>query len=265
MKTRRIVYACVVALAWIGPAGRPARAFVITPDQPGANSYTPSQPYTLANGTQGLTVLNPRGVESLPRGGTAGFLAALTAGYGPNGTVNAGWTWSTAPADLQGGFNITTYQAQGDANFVGALFRADYNPGQGDPMRNFHWIQRVVADNRPAPGVIDVKPGQTSDPYYDTGFNPGSTYFTDNPARGASSPHWWSGEVYLVVETAPKTFTIYNGVRWGWVNTLPEPSALLLGALGLAGAAGCGAAARARRHGKGLGTAAGAPLPCPRP
>ncbi|NER03709.1 MAG: PEP-CTERM sorting domain-containing protein [Okeania sp. SIO3C4] len=213
-------------------------AFTITPAQPGASmTFDPSEEYTLPDGRKGITTLDPLSVTEITRGGTAGFLAQLRAEF----PATAGWNFTAAAADLAGSFNIDIYDAQGTPGRVGAEFQLQYNPGAGDPTsagNDLHWIQRVVNNHNittnPGHGnpenVIDIPLGQTN-PFYDQipgiiGTDEDTLY--DFPGRtDADENHFWFAELYLVEETAPMTVTIYNGVRWGWRNTIPEPSSVL--------------------------------------
>ncbi|MGB3512871.1 MAG: PEP-CTERM sorting domain-containing protein [Microcoleaceae cyanobacterium] len=229
-------------------------AFTITPAQPGASiRFDPSEEYTLPDGRKGVTTLDPLSVTEITRGGTAGFLDQLRAEF----PVVDGWNFNAAAADLAGSFNIDIYDAQGTPARVGTEFQLQYNPSAGDPTpadKDLHWIQRVVDNHNittnPGHGnpenVIDIVAGQT-DPYYDTNFGIqpfDERTFYDFPGRtDADRSHFWFAELYLVEETAPMTVTIYNGVRWGWRNTIPEPSSVLglfaIGALGTGSALKC--------------------------
>lgn len=221
-------------------------AFAITPVQPGATVlYDASESVICgpAGGFRCTTTLSPLSVTNLARGGTAGFLARLGAEFPL-------WVAVAAGADLAGTFNITHYDAVNNGARAGANFIMDYVAGAGDPAGDLHWIQRVFDNHKlgaahgTAEDVIDFLAagvGQTRPavPYYDvlpTG--PGAIapfavppHFEDGPGREALMPHTWTAEVYLVRQTAARNVTIYNGVRWGWVNTIrpiPEPGTLLL-------------------------------------
>jgi hypothetical protein len=54
-------------------------------------------------------------------------------------------------------------------------------------------------------------------PFYNesTGLSTEDTFY-DTPFRSdIKENHNWDAELYLVEETAPKTVTIYNGIKWG--------------------------------------------------
>ena len=51
-------------------------------------------------------------------------------------------------------------------------------------------------------------------------------------------PQFWTADLYLVTGPAANTagqVTIYDGIQWGWVNDLPEPSTFVLISLGTFG------------------------------
>jgi len=243
-------------------------AFVITPPQPGATViYDAEEEYNLGGGVTGVTRLNPLSVTSIQRGGTAGFLDQLRAEF----TAAEGWTFLAAAQDLAGSFNITHYDAVSpttDPGRVGANFAFDYNRAGTDPMTAgttvLHWIQRVVDNHnitnnpghdnpenvidflspsgtqtRPDVPFYDVLP--TGDPLFDIPPFAVPPHFEDGTRRtDPNRSHTWMAEVYLVsLQTdAPKRVTIYNGASWGWENhVIPEPSSLLLFAVGIIGTA----------------------------
>jgi hypothetical protein len=250
----RLRFFLVVAV--LGGFAQPsAYGFMITPNQPGAtNRYVGQQSYTLPDGRMGTTTLMP--VTALPVGGTAAFLAELNREFGPNGTVDPGWTFMAAPQPLQGTFQITVNRAEGTANRVGEEFRLTYIPAGTDPV-NIHWIQRVVDNHkiqrfRDANGKFTTQDfgfgtmenkidiilgaGGQKTPYYGAFSNDADPMFFDFPRRlSADQEQVWGAELYLVAEIAPKTVVIYNGISWGWQNTIatPEPATLVIAGTGI--------------------------------
>lgn len=234
-------------------ANYPAFGFSIVPAQPGAtNNYRINDVYTQPGGAQRSVVLNPAGVDELLRGGTDTFLATLQAEF-------PAWTFNIAPSDLAGTFNIQNNYACGlgttdcatergsPSTIVGSFIDVTYTPGAGDPTaaaNDLHWIQRVFDNhnvtNSPGHGnaedVTDIRAGFTdpvlglcdNNPYYDCGFFAGETFFVDRPSRSSDSgsDHVWGAELYLVEQTAANTVTIYNGIKWGWLNTASDIRAL---------------------------------------
>lgn len=231
----------------------PIFAFDITPAQPGADTtYRLTDVYTLAGGQQKSVALNPAGIEELILGGTASFLATVQAEF-PT------WTFTSANNDLAGAFNVESYYACGTGTtdcgtergvpgtVVGNFIDITYAAGAGDPTaagNDLHWIQRIASNHALGAGgghgvnvdKVDNDSGDTEPvlgdcddvPYYDCGYFAGETFFVDRPNRTADSAndHVWTAELYLVEQTAADTVTIYNGVRWGWVNTDSDVRAL---------------------------------------
>ncbi len=222
-------------------AGGPAAGFDVLPAQPGASTtYRFTDIYTLAGGAQRAVALNPAGVEILPRGGSDSFLATLRAEF-PD------WTFNAASSDLAGTFTIQNYYACGlgtldcgteqgvPDNIIGSFVDVTYNPAAGDPTaaaNELHWIQRLFTNHALGAGGghgvnedkvdNDSSPAECANvPYYDCGFFAGETFLVDRPSRSGDSAndHVWGAEVYLVEQTAPRTVTIYNGIKWGWLNT----------------------------------------------
>ncbi len=231
-----------------------AYGFSVTPAQPGAaTTYRLLDVYTLPGGAQRSVVINPAGIESIIRGGTDTFLATLQSEF-PD------WTFNAADTDLTGSFNIQNYYACGlgttncgteqgvPGTIVGSFVDVTYTPGAGDPTAaadNLHWIQRLFANHALGAGgghgvnedkidndntVVDTVLGAcSSSPYYDCGYFAGETFFVDRPSRSGDpeSDHVWGAELYLVEETADDTVTIYNGIKWGWLNTSSDVRALV--------------------------------------
>jgi len=248
---------CLVTTPVIAFSSSSVLAFSITPTQPGATEIYDAEEEYIINEQEGITRLNPLSVTELPRGGTAGLLELLNTEFVPNG-----WTFQTADNDLAGSFNITNYNAVGTPSTVGAIFDLDYVPQGVDPITRgntrLHWIERIF-NNHPITGshgdndnaiIGGIQTNPFTDPgrlFYDF------TVFSATPPRFVAAPrrpdpdksHQWNAELYLVSIdiTNPNTVTIYNGIRWGWTNTIseplsvPEPSSVLgLLALGTFGA-----------------------------
>ncbi|HAX87721.1 MAG TPA: hypothetical protein DCY91_16010 [Cyanobacteria bacterium UBA11370] len=210
-------------------------AFSITPNQPGADTYIPTEEYILPPDRQGITFLSPPSVTKIERDSdlTKKLDNLLKAAFGATGTIDTGWSFTFAPNDLEGSFHITEYVAVGKPTQVGANFRIEYRPIGGDPKpanKELHWIQRVVNNHNitdnPGHGnqedVIDRKSNVKS-PFYDVSWAWPEGIFGDRPRRESENNHNWLGEVYLAELTAPKTVTIYNGVQWGWKNRVSCP------------------------------------------
>ena len=198
--------------------------------------------YTLANQSTVTTRLSPINIASLPRGGTSSLLALLNLNF-------LTWTFTPASNDLVGTFEIQAYDAVATSDNVGAQLLLNYIPGISvtDPtpeLNNLHWIQRVYDNhnvtNNPGHGnienVIDIGSGVTN-PFYDTAFLANETTFFDFSRRpDVNSSHNWLAELYLVEEIAPRQVTIYNGIQWGWENTVesvPEPLTILASGVSL--------------------------------
>ena len=225
-----IIFLTTTAL--LALTGQSSLAFSITPNQPGAGTYVPSEEYNLPPDRQGVTFLSPFSVTKIqPNSDSTKKLDdLLKAGFGATGTIDTGWTFTFAN-DLAGSFNITQYVAVGKPTEVGANFRLEYKPMGSDPTpaaKELHWIQRVV-DNHSITGnhgdkedVIDRK-ATVKSPFYDASWAWPEGTFGDKPRREPQNNHNWLGEVYLAELTAPKTVTIYNGVQWGWKNQVSCP------------------------------------------
>ncbi len=158
---------------------------------------------------------------------------------------------------------IRTYYADlpGNPPGVGANIQLRYSPAVTyNPLINYnpttagselHWIGRVMSNHNfktnqhgDTEDVIDVASGQPN-PFYD--LNPSVTFtdeddFADGPARpDLQNDHYWSAELYLVEKTPGKQeVTIYNGISWGWRNTVtPPPPVSLPPCVGGSGGGGC--------------------------
>jgi|GEM_PF-4879744 len=221
-----------------------ALGFSITPAQPGASiNYDATRNYTSGAYT-GVASNNPISVTGLVRGGTAGFLTDVKTDYTGYAYKGSTWTFNAAGADLTGTFDIEKYDILGPLNnTLGTEFQLKYTPGKGDPIADpdrakntVHWIQRVIDNHNittnPGHGnaedIVDIGKTQVT-PYYDDPTFSLPPVFYDFPSRNdPTKAHSWTAELYLVQETAAKTVTVYNGVKWGWQNTVvPEPATLL--------------------------------------
>ncbi|MCL1475565.1 hypothetical protein [Argonema antarcticum] len=135
---------------------------------------------------------------------------------------------------------------------AGAFLNLKYTAGTGDPSlargNKIHWIQRIFNNYDISAGygnnqnTIDTQ--LPDNPYYDSiypFFNDPSLkpdVFRDTVTRRifpvpSPSDIRWQAELYLVEETATKMVEgkivgdvkIYNGITWGWTNTLtPKPT-----------------------------------------
>jgi len=237
-------------------------AISLQPAQPGATvTFDASETYALPGGPPigGITDILPGSVSLLPKGGSAGFVDILGASF-PN------WTFGGAAAELFGQFVVTVYDAVGTADTVGVDFEMDYTPAFGDESDinngNFRWIQWVV-DNHDVTGVHGANESLIDTasfdplvepvvPYYDTlsqaeiaaGRKPFADppHFEDSPRRSdPDNAHLWVAELYLVEEIGFQSAIIYEGVKWGWQNTLiqgppapiPLPASWLLFSSGI--------------------------------
>ena len=204
--------------------GKSSLAFTIIPSQPGASVfYQPSQAYSLADGSQGITELDPLSITSIARGGTTDFLDKLLETF-PD------WTFNAADKDLAGTFEIGVYQALGLSTGldpgVGAELQLRYLPASSyNPTFNYnptsesnelHWIQRVVNNHALIPtlsGTINLGHGTLEDKI--------------DVFQEQTDP------------TKPKEVRIYNGVKWGWTNTVTPPTTGGGGCNGSSGGGGC--------------------------
>ncbi len=248
MAARKSLWTVAIATVLLAAVPAVVMAFGIRPPQPGAHTqYDFAEWYTDGPGV-GVVWLDPAGVTSIARGGTAAFNARLAASY-------PAWNFVPAGADLNGFFDVDIYDAK-DTNHlggpaVGAEIYLRYTLGAGDPQPNpalggsCHWIQRVrdnhnITDNPGHGNLEDVIDVGGALPYYDqvgdAGWNAaaGTFYFHDWPSRpDRRRYHWWDAELYLVDETAAQAATIYNGVSWGWRNVWMCPNILAGPALGV--------------------------------
>ena len=192
-------------------------------------------------------------------------LVALTSSSLKMGNY-AAWV-DSAPKFGQNGLSVG---ATNDRGFGGAIFSLGYQfntqnaakPTDPDPTTT-HWIQ-VVHTNAPLSNEItygvkdanqagyydvidDTETGQKAaptNPFYDNLFAGNNTTLLDNPARPFvngldGNPVDWEAQAFLTTgDLTKKTLTIYDGVWWGFTNTVPEPPPFALVALAVL-ALGC--------------------------
>ncbi|MCC3409417.1 MAG: hypothetical protein JGK17_28460 [Microcoleus sp. PH2017_10_PVI_O_A] len=149
-----------------------------------------------------------------------------------------------SPKDGCGGASTPYTDINDTYRGVGSLFHLKYHPGKGDPQPGegkLHWIQMVqanygsnVAGASRIPGISFIDNfNRKENPYYDRPNSrfAGEDFFMDQPYAGslkrasASRNNYFTAQLYLVQETTPptskkRTITIYNGIRWGWKNTV---------------------------------------------
>ncbi|MCC3415295.1 MULTISPECIES: hypothetical protein [unclassified Microcoleus] len=157
-----------------------------------------------------------------------------------------------SPKDGCGGASTPYTDINDTYRGVGSLFHLKYHPGKGDPQPGegkLHWIQMVqanygsnVAGASRIPGISFIDNfNRKENPYYDRPNSrfAGEDFFMDQPYAGslkrasASRNNYFKAQLYLVQETTPpkskkRTLTIYNGIKWGWKNTVtrrkePDP------------------------------------------
>ncbi len=243
----------------VGLTGRASIAFNIIPPSPGATKfYRPESIYKIDKNRESRTEIGMGlWLEPLPHGGTTTFKNTLSLWSSfKSEQGRSGWSLNAAAEDLKGSFEVITYQACspkdgcGGASTsvsdihktyrgVGSLFHLKYHPGKGDPQPGegkLHWIQIVQANygsNTPGASRMHGVPfidnfNKKQNPYYDRPNSPfaGEDFFMDRPySPVASRDNYFKAQLYLVQETTPprskkRTITIYNGIKWGWKNTV---------------------------------------------
>ncbi|XZO04275.1 MAG: hypothetical protein ACM65L_11400 [Microcoleus sp.] len=149
-----------------------------------------------------------------------------------------------SPNDGCGGASTSISDINDTYRGVGSLFHLKYHPGKGDPQPGegkLHWIQivqanygRNIAGASWIPGVPFIDNfNRKQNPYYDRPNSSvaGEDFFMDQPyvsslkRASASTNNYFKAQLYLVQETTPpkskkRTITIYNGIKWGWKNTV---------------------------------------------
>ncbi len=149
-----------------------------------------------------------------------------------------------SPKDECGGASTHYSDINESYRAVGSLFHLKYHPGKGDPQPGegkLHWIQMVQANygsNVAGASLIHGVPfidnfNRKENPYYDRPNSrfAGEDFLMDQPYNpslkraSASRNNYFKAQLYLVQETTPpkskkRTITIYNGIKWGWKNTV---------------------------------------------
>jgi hypothetical protein len=259
MLFRQYPQALLTSFLIVGLTGRASIAFNIIPPNPGATKfYRPESTYQIDKNRESKTEID-MGLwsEPLPHGGTPIFKNALSLWSSfKSEQGRSGWSFNAAAEDLKGSFEVITYQACSpkdecggastsisDINEpyrgVGSLFHLKYHPGKGDPQPGegkLHWIQMVQANygsNVPGASRIHGVPfidnfNRKQNPYYDRPNSrfAGEDFLTDQPYNDVvTRNNYFKAQLYLVQETTPprskkRTITIYNGIKWGWKNTV---------------------------------------------
>jgi hypothetical protein len=111
---------------------------------------------------------------------------------------------------------------------VGATIEVKYQPASPDePSTNLvNWIQRVWSNHGSVLDVHGVEEDRIDSegpefPFYaPLDFNDPS-YFNDTPGREDNDQsHWWNAELFLVVPRTATRVEIYDGMSWGWKNSV---------------------------------------------
>lgn len=222
-------------------SGYPAQAlaFSIIPAPSAAGkSFVPSVSYTLNNGKSGVITRRPIGFASINRGGTESFIARLKAEF----PESEGWKFVAAADDLKGSFSVNSYYVFFNGT-LGGGFTFNYVPLEMDPIAGnsteLHWIQRIMSshkrgsehgttENRIAFKGSGNKKKRPDVPFFDVVSKGSSSrsvpphFEYDVGKNDPENEHEWNSEVYLVSASKkePKTVIIYNGVNWGWKNSI---------------------------------------------
>ncbi len=200
--------------------------------------------------------------EDSPANATIDYKNVLNKAFGAKDTFNYGTAF-----DKTNEFSVQSYSVGGsNGGEIGEDMYIVYNPTGSDPTNNpagsLHWIQ-VIWNNwadAAKPGTVAnmVDNGGAANPFYDSKGAAGSTTingkpvfnFYDIPRRSSSAlatynfakPIQWMAEDFLVYDTGNKVggkevINVYGGIEYGWQVTLqsvPEPSSVVLGGLGMA-------------------------------
>ena len=273
MKLRQYSLVGIATTLIVGITGEIGLAFSFTvpsrsplPCDPFISSYCSPHSLTLPGVDGGTVTTTLYSVSSVPLGGTTSMFNLLTNSV----WAKNGWKFQRATTDLSGSFGIKIYNAYAEVATVGANIQLLYSPKDQDPIgSNVHWIQRLRTNHgvivtrsgltKLAHGIVDDKidvfqeqtqlnyqdpqnpQKPTFNPFYDTYSDLANQIsFEDILGRDdIYESHYWYADLYLVQETAPKTVTIYNGIRWGWQNKFTQPTQPPPPCNGSSGGGGC--------------------------
>jgi RHS repeat-associated protein len=147
-----------------------------------------------------------------------------------------GWKFSLANTLSDGSLRVKGYDAEvynKKNGFIEANILVLYKPAGADPKgKEVHWIQFVTVDKQTAddtgwPTFFLDPPRRKKDPYYDSVGGADSEHFSDTP-RNAAGARDFRARLFLAQETAPKTVRIWQGLSWGYSNSVttspPKPA-----------------------------------------
>lgn len=225
-------------------------------------------PTSAAAANGGKTTLIPSPAVFVAAGACPWLMPALAAQK-----FSAAEGWEISTANLAGDIKMNVYapwvdgapaigsgdieaEATEDPGFGGAVITLNYTPQESEAKIQFHWIQ-VIHTNAPSPEELafgsksgayinaldnseDGQDEMPTSPYYDGVHAADATDFIDNPARPFVAGNDgkaidFQAQVFLASgDLANKKLTIYDGVWWGFTNTIvvPEPATFVLAGLG---------------------------------